>query len=578
MKRLGLLLVLSSAIALPVLFPSASGADEPEYPATPTLSDITLLTPVVQDGENIELAWTGDTGGQELFKVEATYHDFDWGSHIIIDGEGDAPTTGTMRATVDEEWASGRAVPDSVEIFDELGNGRIYSWYSTKVYADGQFVGYESDDFQLFQNLAVTIRENVEDTEAPVLTELSLSDQEIEPGDTITLNWAGMDDHTGIWGIGYELIDPWDDYSYGEHDFGGQRPPPSGQIEIEIPVNAPVGIYQIHRVWLTDNACNARAYWLGYEPMTSTPDCGLAGGGDDYETRAPSALSIAPLVFAVGMPLPNQVTPEPVTDLGVRWANNAWTVDWDSTTEPWHTPMTDFFARGYLVQLDDLPYTYEAYDTVFNLPGPLEPGSHTVSVRVLNRFGFSRWSEPVTFDTRPIGRARSLTVIGNVSGARLSWTPPETDQEIRYVVNVSPQWRLGGTTRKTYFHATALEPGRDYTFAVSAVDPEGQVSKGITAVLQGTRTTVRQQDLQAGRSTILHGRVVADSEGLANVRLVLQRAPEADPASFSATRHVTRTNDVGRYVFELAPRDGFVYRVLMPGSRGLGASWTPTLR
>ena len=44
-----------------------------------------------------------------------------------MDGQGDDPTTGVMRATVDSAWASGPAVPTSFEIFDIAGNGRIYS-------------------------------------------------------------------------------------------------------------------------------------------------------------------------------------------------------------------------------------------------------------------------------------------------------------------------------------------------------------------------------------------------------------------------------------------------------------------
>jgi len=591
-KRPRLLLVLSLAIALPLLSHAPSGADEPEYPATPTLSDLTLLTPVVQDGEDIELAWTGDAGGQELFKVEATYYDFDWGTHSIIDGPGDAPTTGTMRATVDEAWASGRAVPDSIEIFDALGNGRIYSWYSTKVYEDGQFVGYEFNDTQLFQDLAVTIREDVEDTEGPVLTELSLSDQEIEPGDTITLNWAGTDDHTGIWGIDFEFMDASGDYSSGHQDFDWRKPPPSGQIEIEIPVDAPVGIYQIRRVWLTDNACNGRAYWLGGSPqsgigpMTSTPTCGMAGGGEDHETQVPSSLSIAPLVFAVGMPLPPQVAPDPATDVDANLVNDEWIVDWKSTARPWGQPITEFYVWEYQVQIDDGPYPHAAWENTFlTIPGELEPGVHTVSVRVVNRFGGSAWSEPVTFDSRPSGPVRSLKVSGNVSGAKLTWSPPETNQEIRrYVVDGRPGlrpiaevYRLGGT-RKTHFDAASLEPGRDYTFSVSAIDGDGQESDGIRVMLHGTRTTVHEQDLRPGTSTSVNGRVLSDGEGIADSRVVLQRAPTSDPENFTDTQHTTRTDDAGRYSIQVTPRVGFVYRVLMPGASGLGASWTPKLK
>ena len=248
--------------------PTAQAA---ELPATPTITDLSVVTPVVQDGEEVELAWSGDDGGVELFVVRATFRDFDWGTHEVVDGLGDTPTTGVMRAAVDTSWASGPAVPTKLEIFDLGGDGRVYHADDDRtpenearvtVWQDGQMVDTEYGGLDLFGDVVVNIREELTDTEAPRFESLSTAETTVLPGDALTLSWSGVDDHTGIRGIRVQFRDSDGFVSEVVEEYVDGIPPTNGQILLPVPARATEGIYEVMRVSVFDNACNERYYIL----------------------------------------------------------------------------------------------------------------------------------------------------------------------------------------------------------------------------------------------------------------------------------------------------------------------------
>lgn len=593
---------LGAAVALAVLAPlvTSAPAHADVLPATPTLAEVSVVTPLVTDGEQIELAWSGDDGGAGVFYVKAVFQDFDWGSHELIDGEGDVPTTGVMRGIVDGSWASGPAVPIAFEVFDSAGDGRIY--YSDDprtagdesravVYLDGSPVGTEFDGPDLFTGISVDIRQALTDTEAPRFTSVSMAQGTGLPGGNVTVNWAGADDHTGIRWIRVQLRASDGTFSQLLEEFTEGPPPSSGQISIPVPDGAVEGIYQVTALGISDNACNERIYSLGgpdFEAMSGTADCSL--GGVDPDARVPDDVSIAGLVFGVIMLLPPLEAPEAPTGLTVMRSNGQWAIEWTSSSALTSDGSLMFYDWLYQVEVDGDIVAYPWPDTGTTINDSLvSPGWHTVRVRAVNRFGPGGWSLPLTFSTQPSGPVEDLTATGRLWGGRVDWTPPTTGESAdHYVVTRRPGNRtldqmpgpstsaLGLTA--TRYSARDLVPGRSYTFAVFAIDAQGQESAGTVAHLTGTRTKVRATELRPRHKVELRGRVVdANGSGVPRVPVLIQKASTTDLASFSTTHRTATTTADGHYRITVTPRRGFAYRVATSGAPTYAPSWSAAL-
>lgn len=580
-----------------VLLGVAPSARAAEPPVTPTITALSVVSPVVPEGQDVELAWTGDDGGVELFVVRATFRDFDWGTHEMVDGVSDTPTTGVMRAAVDSSWASGPAVPIKVEIFDIGGDGRVYyaddprtpeNEQRTTVWRDARIVDTEYGGADIFSGIVVNIREELTDTEAPHLTSVSLTQSTLLPGGSVQLNWTGSDDHSGIRAVRIKVV-----ASDGTHDeiieeFVVGKPPTAGQVQIPVPDDAVEGIYQVTGLGIFDNACNERQYSIGNpdaEPMSGTTSC--ATGYVDPETRVPADLSIAPLTFGVIMERPPMASPDPPTDLSVTWGADKWLIDWESASAWQDDNSLRFYDWMYQVEVDDEVSGYAWPDTAYSLgDDSIRPGEHTVRIRAVNRFGPGPWSPPVTFSTEPSGPVTALAATGRLWGTRVAWAPPATAETAeayvvmrRYGLRTVDQMPLpqstdvGVTSRR--FNDRAVEPSRSYTYAVFALDAQGQISEPAVAHLSGTRTKVRATDLRPRHEVELRGRVAdTDGNGVSGVRVLVQKASSADPSAFIRTRVVSTTTADGSYRVSLTPRRGYEYRVATPGGPAYGPSWS----
>ncbi len=588
------------AVALTALT-VAPPAQATEPPTTPTISDLSVVAPVVQDGDDVELAWSGDNGGVELFVVRATFRDFDWGTHEVVDGVGDTPTTGVMRAAVDPSWASGPAVPTKVEIIDIGGDGRVYHADDERtpenearvtVWRDGQLIDTEYGGPDLFGNVVINIREELTDTEAPQFDSLSTSQTTALPGDFLTLNWSGSDDHTGIRGIRVQFSDSDGELSEVEKEYVYGIPPTSGQILLPVPTNASEGIYEVMRISVFDNACNERFYVLSgpdAQPMSTTGDCGL--GTFDRETLMPDELSIAPLAVGVVMARPPMEVPLAPTGVTGSCSVDRCQVTWQSTHSWTGTDKLHFYDWLYQVELDGEVVSYPWPETEVELYNDeVPPGEHVVRVRAVNRSGVSAWSDDAVFTTYGPGTVLTPTAMGRLWGARVTWsTPSEGDAIMRYLlvrrtgirtVDEMPQPNSSDPeTTSTSFADLAVATSRSYTYAVYAVDWDGQVSEQAAITqLVGTRTRVRDALLNPGRVHKLRGKVTdLAGEGVPAARVVIQRAPATSPSDFSTKVASTTTGPDGTYRLALTPRRDFVYRVATPGTIGFGPSWSDTL-
>jgi len=182
-----------------------------------------------------------------------------------------------------------------------------------------------------------------------------------------------------------------------------------------------------------------------------------------------------------------------------------------------------------------------------------------------------------------------LSAIGRLWGARVDWNSPTTDDVadhyivkrrvgIRALDELSGPGSTSGSVAVTRFKDTDLEAGRNYTFAVFAVDAEGQPSEGKITHLIGTQTKVRDADLRQGHEIQLRGRVVdTDGDGVSGVTVLIQKADKSDPENFKASSITTRSDADGSYRIALTPRSGSIYRLATPGSSGFGPSWTAPL-
>lgn len=581
---------------------TTSTAYAAESPATPTIDGLSVVSPVVQDGEEVELAWSGNDGGVELYVVRSTFRDFDWGTHEVVDGLGDTPTSGVMRAAVDSSWASGPAVPIKLEIFDVGGDGRVYYADDARtpenearvtVWQDGQIVDTEYGGPDLFGDVVVNIREELTDTEAPQFDSLSTPQTTVLPDAAMTVTWSGTDDHTGIRGVRVQFRDSDGFISEVIEEYVDGIPPTTGQILLPVPARAPEGIFEVTQVSVFDNACNERYYRLSApdaQPVSATGDCGH--GTFDPETVAPDELSIAPLAVGVVIARPPMEVPDAPTDVTGSCTAVECSVSWHST-HPWSgTDSLQFYDWIYQVELDGDVVSYPWPETEAVLSdSELSPGEHTVRVRAVNRFGPSVWSDDAVFDTYGPGPVLTSMSVGHLWGARVTWSAPtEGDTTVHYLlvrrtgirtIDEMPQpTSSDAQITSTSFDDTAVATSRNYTYAVYAVDWDGQVSEqGAITYLVGTRTRVGAAAIRPGQAETVRGRVVDRAgSGVPAARVLIQRAPASDPFSFTTKAVVSTTTGVdGTYRMELTPRRDFVYRVATPGDVGFGPSWSDTL-
>jgi hypothetical protein len=137
----------------------------------------------------------------------------------------------------------------------------------------------------------------------------------------------------------------------------------------------------------------------------------------------------------------------------------------------------------------------------------------------------------------------------------------------------------GTVVASTSLADLAVTEGRSYTYAIYAVDLDGQVSDdaGLTHLV-GTRTKIRDAALEPGDELELRGRVTTLSgAGVPSAPVVVQRAPITSPTDFSKTARHAEADGDGRFRLTLTPRSGWVYRVASTGVVGHGASWSETL-
>ena len=209
------------------------------------------------------------------------------------------------------------------------------------------------------------------------------------------------------------------------------------------------------------------------------------------------------------MARPPMEVPVAPTDVTVAASSRLWTVSWKSTSA-WNNQDTlQFYDWLYQVELDGDIVGYSWPETEYVLDGDwVSPGEHTLRIRAVNRFGPGAWSSPATFSTEPSGPVTDLVAAGRFWGARLTWTAPTTTEAAAsYVVTRRFGIRnpdempgadsgVGLTTPTSQFEALDLEPGRNYTFAVFAVDDQGQVSDAtVTHLVRHSHPSPR------GRST-----------------------------------------------------------------------------
>jgi hypothetical protein len=368
-------------------------------------------------------------------------------------------------------------------------------------------------------------------------------------------------------------------------------PPKSGNVELPVPDGTPEGIYEVMRVSVFDNACNERYYVLrgpDAQPETATSDCGL--GTYDPDTTAPGDLSIAPLAAGVVMARPPMEAPGAPTDLTASCSADGCTVNWSSASAWSGADRLQFYDWLYQVELDGEVVKYPWPDTEVALDGDdLSPGQHTVRVRAVNRFGPGPWSGELVFATYGPGSVLAPATVGRSWGARVTWvSPTDGDTVAHYLVvrrpgvrtiDEMPDSAAGAVVTSASFADLAVTESRNYTYAIYAVDLDGQVSEdaGLTHLV-GTRTTVRAAALEPGDELELRGRVTQRSgAGVPSALVVLQRAPVTSPADFSKTTRHAETDGDGRFRLTLTPRSGWFYRVASTGVAGHGASWSETL-
>ena len=473
-------------------------ADEVETPPTPTVESLTLATPLVSDGEHLSIDWIANDGGYDISAVELTYRDFDWNVHTLTDG-GEGPLTGTLSTLIDSSWASGKAWPLTLEIVDSQGVSRVYratsrrtpmTDVSVNVYADDVHVGWDSPlDGDFFNDIAPIIREDLADVEPPRITSAAIQDQEVEPGDTVVIDWTGADDHEGIWWIGADVNAPNGQQLTAEHPYVEYLygfPPTEGALEIPIPSDAEPGIYQVSLLQVGDGACNARHYAIRGEAAPSSAVAPSCGGFPDYDDFTEDELSIAPLVFTVGAPLPAMDVPSPPEDARVRWDDGEWTLRWSSSTAYVDGDEGYFIDWLYLADINGSrrgvwPETFMVIPDQY-----LIDGVNRVRLQSLNRFGRSG-SVWLTFDPEPSRPVLRLTSrLRSDRQVAIQWDPPTSGDAVRRYMVVSRSgdrpvcdpdpavWKVASVVRSRFI---AGKGARDRTFGILARDAEGQFSE-----------------------------------------------------------------------------------------------------
>ena len=552
--------------------PMSSTATAATVSATPTITALTLLTPHVDSGDQVRVAWTGDDGGQSLFAVEIVYADANAVTHRVVDGVGGSPTTGTMSPAGTESWSTGFAWPTKVSIYDSLGNGREYRAGSpTKVYAGGVAAGYEAETPGLFDNLGLAVGNAAPDTTPPVLNGLSVKQTRYEPGDTVSFLWSGSDQGGAITQVQLDGTRADGEPFALSADYAAVVW--SGAVSLQIPADWPSGVYGLRSVSVFDGACNERNYhWARDVPsLTSTGFCGDAPrfGG------ATSQRDVSSLVFGVGAELPSPSSPTAPSDLAVQVdAAGVTTVSWHSQTR-YQPAFLTFPDLGYDIRVDGMSTDLADGEATSTELSGLDPAtSHTVDVRAYNRFGAGSWSQPLTFGVTAPGRVVAARVSGSFTTARLTWSPPiDGDLPDHYVVTDS----VGSTILQTTGLAATvggIEPGIDYLYVIRSVDAEGQVSLPVRVRLRGTRIDTRVGTLVAGGRDILAGTVFRAASGLplAHVTIRLQRASTVDPTAFVGTARTTTTDRDGAFALDFRPQPGSLYRAVLVRTEGFTRS------
>ena len=210
----------------------------------PTISKILLSDTEVNAGETIfvTVEGTDDISGISGWDVVFKGDNGKYLSSVTVhDG-----TTKTEEIEVSEYQPSGVYHLISASVWDKAGNSRNYS---SNPYGD---------DEALPHDLSITVTNNPdkEDTQAPSISKILLSDTEVNAGETIFVTVEGTDDISGI--SGWDVVFKGDNGKYLSsvtvHDGTTKTE------EIEVSEYQPSGVYHLISASVWDKAGNSRNY------------------------------------------------------------------------------------------------------------------------------------------------------------------------------------------------------------------------------------------------------------------------------------------------------------------------------
>ena len=210
----------------------------------PTISKILLSDTEVNAGETIfvTVEGTDDISGISGWDVAFKGDNGEYLSSVTVhDG-----ITKTVEIEVSEYQPSGVYHLISASVWDKAGNSRDYS---ANPYGDVEALPHDL-------SITVTNNPDKEDTQAPSISKILLSDTEVNAGETIFVTVEGTDDISGI--SGWDVAFKGDNGEYLSsvtvHDGITKT------VEIEVSEYQPSGVYHLISASVWDKAGNSRNY------------------------------------------------------------------------------------------------------------------------------------------------------------------------------------------------------------------------------------------------------------------------------------------------------------------------------
>ena len=251
---------------------------EKEDTTAPTLSRISLSAIEVNAGETItvNVEGTDDISGIDGWDVVFESDNGEYLSSVVVsDG-----MTENVIIEVSEYKPSGVYHLVNASVWDKAGNSKNYSNDPVDGYSEA-----------LPHSLSITVNntEDKEDTQAPTVSKILLSDTEVNAGETITVNVEGTDDISGI--DGWDVVFESDNGEYLSSVVVSDGM--TENVIIEVSEYKPSGVYHLINASAWDKAGNSRNY--SKDPI------------DGYSEALPHDLSIT-VINDDNIPTP---TPDP---------------------------------------------------------------------------------------------------------------------------------------------------------------------------------------------------------------------------------------------------------------------------